>query len=83
MTVFLKIYFTICAIWFLMILFRPRSKEEMENLETIKEYRKKYPYANPSEPLGFWGTIIFWVIFVPLMGIIGGYFVSFIMSFIY
>ena len=41
MTLFWEIFFTIGAIWFLLILFRPRSKEQLENLEETKKHNKK------------------------------------------
>lgn len=64
MATFWKIFFTIGAIWFVMILFRPRTTEKIKRLEQIKKYNKEHPNANPSEPLGFLGTIIFWVCFI-------------------
>jgi len=52
-----KIFWTICAGWFIILIFRPKSIEEFKLSEQIKKRNRKKQY----ESLGLWiiGILIF------------------------
>lgn len=67
MIIVYKIFFVVCAIWFIMLLMRPKTKLEWKYSEEIRKNLNK----SVGEKLGILGNTIFFVIYIPLALLLG------------